>query len=268
VTCDEAREQFEDLLHDRLSAAQSQSLRQHLSDCPRCMEELDTAGVIAALIRHRASYHRAPDHLRQSILQEVRREWRLVGRLRDALHTLWTTPPVLCATTAILVLAVALPLYHRWAVPASDPAARVVGEVARDYHRLLLNYPPHGTNPAEPTQIQQWFRQTLSFFPAIQFWGNQEIRLLRGYPTYIMERRAACLIFKTGDAISTLYIFPGADIPIPPHNRRQIDGYAPYQVTAREQRVLLWRQGELAFLIVSPLTNPELDQLFLRIRNP
>jgi hypothetical protein len=32
--------------------------------------------------------------------------------------------------------------------------------------------------------------------------------------------------------------------------------------------VLLWRQGELAFLIVSRLTNPELDQLFLRIRNP
>ena len=97
---------------------------------------------------------------------------------------------------------------------------------------------------------------------------NQEIRLLRGYPTYIMERRAACLIFKTGDAISTLYILPGGDIPIPSRDRRQINGYAPYQTTAREQRVLLWRQGELAFLIVSRLTNPELDQLFLRIRNP
>jgi mycothiol system anti-sigma-R factor len=268
VTCDEARERFEELLHDRLGAAESQALRQHLSECPRCMEELDTAGLIATLIRHRASYHRAPDHLRQSILQEVRRERTLVHRLRDALHTLWTTPPVLCATTAILVLAIALPLYHRWAVPAPDPAARVVGEAARDYHRLLLNYPPHGTNPAEPTQIQQWFQQTLNFFPAIQFWGNQEIRLLRGYPTYIMERRAACLIFKMGDAISTLYIFPGADIPIPPRNRRHINGYAPYQATAQEQRVLLWRQGELAFLIVSPLTNTELDQLFLRIRNP
>jgi mycothiol system anti-sigma-R factor len=268
VTCDEARERFEDLLHDRLSPAESQSLRQHLSECPRCLEELDAAGVIAALIRHRASYHRAPDHLRQSILREVRRQRTFVGRLRETLHTLWTTPPALCATTAILVLALALPLYHRWVRPTPDPAARVVGEAARDYDRLLLNYPPHGTNPAEPTQIQQWFQQTLNFSPALQFWGNQDIRLVRGYPTYIMERRAACLIFKMGDAISTLYVFPGADIPIPPHNRRQINGYAPYQATARDQRVLLWRQGELAFLIVSPLTNPELDQLFLRIRNP
>jgi mycothiol system anti-sigma-R factor len=268
VTCDEARERFEDLLHDRLSEAESQSLRQHLSECSRCLEELDTAGLIGALIRHRASYHRAPDHLRQSILREVRRQQTLVARLRGALYTLWTTPPVLCATTAILVLALALPLYHRWAVPAPDPAVRVVGEAARDYRRLLLNYPPHGTNPAEPGQIQQWFQQTLNFSPAIQFWGNQDIRLLRGYPTYIMERRAACLIFKMGDAISTLYIFPGADIAIPLHNRRQINGYAPYQATARDQHVLLWRQGELAFLIVSPLTTPELDQLFLRIRNP
>ena len=268
MTCDEARERFEDLLHDRLNAEESQSLRQHLSECPRCLEEFDAAGLIASLIRHRASYHRAPDHLRQSILREVRRERDLLGRLRTALHTLWTTPAALCPTTAILVLAIALPLYHRWAVPAPDPAARVVGEAARDYHRLLLNYPPHGTNPTEPAQIQQWFQQTLNFPLAIQFWGNQEIRLLRGYPTYLVERRAACLIFKTGEAISTLYIFPGADIPIPPYNRRQIDGYTPYQATAQEQRVLLWKQGELAFLIVSPLSNPELDQLFLRIRNP
>jgi anti-sigma factor (TIGR02949 family) len=268
VTCDEARQRFEDLLHDRLSAAESQSLRQHLSECPRCLEELDSAGWIGALMRHRASYHRAPDHLRESILREVRRQRTLLGRLRGALYTLWTTPPALCATTAILVLALALPLYHRWAVPPADPAARVVGEAARDYRRLLLNYPPHGTNPAEPMQIQQWFQQTLNFSPAIQFWGNQEIRLLRGYPTYIMERRAACLIFKMGEAISTLYVFPGADIAIPPRNRRQINGYAPYQATARDQHVLLWRQGELAFLIVSPLTAPELDQLFLRIRNP
>jgi len=39
-------------------------------------------------------------------------------------------------------------------------------------------------------------------------------------------------------------------------------GYAPYQTTARDQRVLLWRQGELAFLIVSRLTKPELDSMF------
>jgi mycothiol system anti-sigma-R factor len=268
VTCDEARERFEDLLHDRLSPADSQALRQHLSECPRCLEELDAAGLIAALIRHRASYHRAPDHLRQSILREVQRQQTLTGRLSQALNALWTTPPVLCATTAVLALALALPLYHRWVGSAPDPAARVVGEARRDYDRLLLNYPPHGTNPAEPTQIQQWFQQTLNFSPAIHFWGNQEIRLLRGYPTYLMERRAACLIFKMGDAISTLYIFPGGDIPIPPHNRRQINGYAPYQATAQDQRVLLWRQGELAFLIVSRLTSSELDQLFLRIRNP
>jgi mycothiol system anti-sigma-R factor len=268
VTCDEARQRFEDLLQDRLNAEESQALRQHVSECPRCLEEFDSAGLIAALIRHRASYHRAPDRLRQSILREVRRERNLAGRLGAALHALWTTPAALCAATAVLVLAIALPLYHRWALPAPEPAARVVGEAASDYRRLRLNYPPHGTNPAEPTQVQQWFQQTLDFSPAIRFWGDQETRLLRGYPTYIMERRAACLIFKTGDGISTLYIFPGADIPIPLRNRRQINGYEPYQATAQDQRVLLWKQGELAFLIVSPLTDAELDQLFLRIRNP
>ena len=268
MTCDEARQRFEDLLHDRLSAEEGQALRQHLSECPRCLEELDAAGLVASLIRYRASEHRAPDQLRQSIRRDIRRQRRLAGRLRNVLHSLWTTPPALCATTAILVLALALPLYHRWTQSPSSPASRVVGEGARDYMRLLLNYPPHGANPAEPDQIQQRFQQTLEFFPPIHFWGNQDFRLLRGYPTYLMERRAACLIFKTGDVISTLYIFPGADISIPPHHRRQIDSFAPYHIIAHDERVLLWKQGELAYLIVSRLDEPQLDQLFLRVRKP
>jgi anti-sigma factor RsiW len=223
---------------------------------------------MASLIRNRASYHRAPEHLREVVLRDMRRQSRLIGRLRSALHALWITPPALCATTAIVVLAIALPLYHRWVVPASPPASLVVSEVARDYIRLLLNYPPHGTDPKEPEQIRTWFQQALGFSPPIHFWGNQDFQFLRGYPTYIMERRAACLIFKTGDVISLLYVFPASDLAIPPVNRRQIDGFAPYLTSVHERRVLLWKQQDLAYLIVTRLQEPQLDQLFLSIRKP
>ena len=101
MTCHEARQRFEDLLHDRMSAEESQVLRQHLSKCPHCPEELDTAGLAASLIRYRASEHRAPDHLRESILRNIRRQRSLAGRLRPVLHRLWTTPPALCATTPV-----------------------------------------------------------------------------------------------------------------------------------------------------------------------
>ena len=268
MTCEEARQRFEDLLHDRLSAAESSALRQHLSECPRCPEQLDTAGLAASLIRYRASEHRAPDDLRESILRNIRHQRRLAGRLRHVLQGLWATPPALCATTAILVLALALPLYHRWMVAPLSPASQVVREGARDYVRLLFSYPPHGTNPAEPDQIRQWFQQALGFSPPIHFWGNQDFRLLRGYPTYLMERRAACLIFKTGEVISTLYLFPGPDIPIPPYHRRQIGSFAPYHTTAHDQQILLWKQGELLHLIVSRLDESQLDQLFLSVRKP
>ncbi|MBI3327585.1 MAG: hypothetical protein HYZ81_12900 [Nitrospinae bacterium] len=275
MTCDEAREFFEDFLHDRLSPAESEALHRHLSECPLCPDELDTAEQIASLLRTHASYHRAPAHLRESILREIGRPSGISGRLRTALHTLWTTPAALCATTALLVLALALPLYHRWAIPqpqpaaqAIEPAAKAVSEVTRAHIGLLLSYPPSGTSPTDPTQIQQWFQQRLDFAPPIHFWGDQDFRLLRGYPTYIMDRRAVCLIFKMGEIISTLYIFPGTDLPVPPQSRRQIDRFAPYHTTAYDHRVLLWKQGDLAYLIVSRLADPELDQLFLRIRKP
>jgi len=215
----------------------------------------------------------------------------MLGR---ALHALWTTPAALCTTTAIVVLAIALPLYHRWITPTPPQAATyvvreegllhdevllhrpappqaamyVVREVARHHVRLLLNYPPAGTDPTEPAQIQQWFQETLGFSPPIHFWGNQEFKLLRGYPTYILDRRAACLLFKSKEVISTLYIFPGSDVSIPAQGRRKIDTYAPYLTTTDDHRVLLWKQGELTYLVVSRLTDPELDQLFLRIRRP
>jgi anti-sigma factor RsiW len=224
--------------------------------------------MIASLIRHRASYHRAPEHLRAAILRDIHRQSRFAGWLRAALYAVWTTPPALCATTAIVVLAIALPLYHRWVAPPAPPASVVVSEAARDYIRLLLNYPPHGTDPKDPAQIRQWFQQTLGFSPPLHFWGNQDFQLLRGYPTYVMDRRAACLIFKTGDIISTLYVFPAADLAIPPKHRRQIEGFAPYLATVHEHRVLLWKQQDLAYLIVTRLNEPQLDQLFLRIRKP
>jgi anti-sigma factor RsiW len=175
---------------------------------------------------------------------------------------------VLCATTAIVILALALPLYHRWVVPAPPASSLVIGEVARDYIRLLLNYPPQGTDPKEPEHIQTWFQQALGFSPPIHFWGNQDFQFLRGYPTYVMERRAACLIFKTGDVISLLYVFPASDLAIPAENRRQIESFAPYLTTVHERRVLLWKQHDLAYLIVTRLHEPQLDQLFLRIRKP
>lgn len=269
MTCDEARERFEDLIHDRLSPEESQALRQHLNECPRCPEELERAERIVPLIRTRASYHRAPAHLRETILRELRREAGVMGMLGRALHTLWTTPAALCTTTAIVVLALALPLYHRWSTPAPPQATLyVVREVARDHIRLLLNYPPPGTSPTDPTQIQQWFQETLGFSPPIHFWGNQEFKLLRGYPTYIMDRRAACLLFKSKEVISTLYIFPGSDVSIPAQGRRKIDTFAPYLTTTYDHRVLLWKQGDLTYLVVSRLTDPDLDQLFLRIRRP
>jgi anti-sigma factor (TIGR02949 family) len=268
VTCDEAQAQFEDLLHERLSEEESRLLRQHLNECPQCLEAFDTAGLIASLIRQRATYHRAPEYLREAIMQEMHRQARLTAWLRSVLHTVWTTPPALCAVTAIVVLALALPLYHRWVIPTTPAASMVLGEAARDYIRLLLNYPPHGTDPKDPEQIRTWFQEALGFAPPLQFWGNQDFQLLRGYPTYIMERRAACLIFKSGDVISILYVFPASDLAIPAENRRKIEGYAPYLAAIHERRVLLWKQQDLAYLIVTRLNEPQLDQLFLSIRKP
>jgi hypothetical protein len=83
-----------------------------------------------------------------------------------------------------------------------------------------------------------------------------------------MERRAACLIFKSGDVISILYVFPASDLAIPAENRRKIEGYAPYLAAIHERRVLLWKQQDLAYLIVTRLNEPQLDQLFLSIRKP
>jgi len=122
--------------------------------------------------------------------------------------------------------------------------------------------------PAEPTQISNGSADLELLPPLFTSGVTRRIRLLPRYPTYLMEREPACLIFKMGGRVSTLYIFPGGDISIPPMIGGKSTAMLPTRPRHETSACSSGGQGELAFLIVSRLTKPELDQLFLRIRNP
>jgi len=86
------------------------------------------------------------------------------------------------ATTAMLVLALALPLYHiGWGRPLIRGA--VVGEAVRDYDRLLLTTRRMGPIPptdADPAMVPA----DLELSPPLFTSGvTRRSRLLRGYPT-------------------------------------------------------------------------------------
>jgi hypothetical protein len=80
-------------------------------------------------------------------------------------------------------------------------------------------------------------------------------------------KRAATLVYRdTAGRYTTLYLMPGTGTVIPDGGRMQIESFKPYHRVASGHQVLLWKQKELACLIVSDVDESELAAMFLKIR--
>jgi hypothetical protein len=59
---------------------------------------------------------------------------------------------------------------------------------------------------------------------------------------------------------------PEAGVEIPQDSRLPIESFKPYHRAASGKQFLLWKQRNLAWLLVSDLPQPQAAKMFLKIR--
>ena len=94
-----------------------------------------------------------------------------------------------------------------------------------------------------------------------------ELRLLTARPTLLASRKsaAAALRYPTSP-VTTYFIVPGKDLPMPTEGRVQIDQYRPYMRQVNGFNVVYWKQQDLAYIMVSGLDREGCQKLFLKMR--
>ena len=139
-----------------------------------------------------------------------------------------------------------------------------------DHLRILYSQHPLEVESGGVHQVKPWFEGRVDFAPAVSFGGDDDFPLQGGSIAYFVDRKAAAYVYKRRLHVITLFVYradglawPAALVPRVPLGRVRAT-----EETTRGFHVLLWRDGDLGYALVSDLDPRELETLGRKIAGP
>jgi anti-sigma factor RsiW len=256
--CDRARDVLEESRRGELGEEASRAVEAHLAECAPCRHLREEADAFAAMMRVLPRTP-APPELRRRILEpegEARGGWR-ERRAR-------LSRPLVAAAFSALVVAAALSPWLR--LPA-DAVESLVDAGAREHRRISLQLAGWGSEVADATAALEVLRSLTELPVSAALAGTDDLRLVAARPTMIGDRKAAAAALSDrARSVTTYFTLSGKDLPMPRTHRVRIDGYRPYMRRVNGLQVIYWKQGDLAYLMVTDLDDQQSRRLFLKMR--
>ena len=156
---------------------------------------------------------------------------------------------------AAVVLAMTPLLYQRFVVAPAQRDA-LVTEAVNDHVRVLLSERPMEAESGDIHQVKPWFAGRLDFAPAVAFGGDGEFPLRGGAVGYFLDRRAAVFLYSRRRHAISLFVVRAEGLPWPANR---------LETSSRGFRVIVWRAGELGYLLVSDVDAGELRTLAAKV---
>jgi anti-sigma factor RsiW len=257
MECSHIRPQLEEHRRGELPPDAAALVDAHLARCPACRRLRDEDQALAALV---GALDRppAPAALR-------RRVERLALPPRGV--RAWLARPWVAAALAAVVVAAALGPWVRLGPDRPDAVEALIQSGVAEHRRILLQLEIGAEAAPDVPQLFERVRSLTDVKLPQVFAGVGELKLVTARPTVIQNRKsaAAALRYPTSPLV-TYFVLLGKDLPMPTKGRVQIEQYRPYQRQVDEFSVIYWKQGDLAYLMVSGLDTPHTQQLFLKMR--
>jgi len=256
-TCADVRDLLEEHRRGELAPEAAAEVSAHLVACDRCrrLSEADTA--LVALVRT-LPRPAAPPALR-----------RRLERLRGgAGRRGWLARPWVAAALAAVVVAALLAPWVRFRSDApTDLVERLIQSGVAEHRRILLQVELGPGEVSDPGLLFERVRTLTDVALPAVFAGAGELRLLTARPTLLADRKGAAAALRyPASPIVTYFVLPGKDLPMLAKGRVDIEQYRPHMRQVDDFRVVYWKQGELAYLMVSGLDDAKTRQLFLKMR--
>jgi hypothetical protein len=191
---------------------------------------------------------------------------RALGTPRRRVGAWLGRPWVAAALAALVVLAVLAP----WLRPAQRPEdvvdALIQSGVA-EHRRILLELEAGAIVVDDPDALFARVRSVADVELPKVLAGIGELRLLAAKPTLLASRKtaAAALRYPTSP-VTTYFILPGKDLPMPAEGRVQIEQYRPHMRQVNGYNVVYWKQKDMVYIMVSGLDREGCQKLYLKMR--
>src|SRR6266700_595196 len=229
MNCDEATKLMDGYLDGELDPITSQTIEQHLRECPKCEQAYKTHGSLIRALGNATPYYKAPAELRERIQSSLREEIaerptrnvvrdvrQVFRRNHPELRTsLWGTPWNWLglaghglAAAIIFAAIITLNLMPRLQRPGADQllATQLISSHVRS---LMAN---HLTDVASSDQhtVKPWLDAKLDFAPPVVDLTNAGFPLIGGRLDYLDNRSVAALIYQRRKHFINLFVWPAS----------------------------------------------------------
>jgi anti-sigma factor RsiW len=250
MSCKAIREQLLDAIRGRLSEPEQQRFALHLQSCAECSKLSEQELLLDRALARRETFP-LPDSLRYKLRAQLSpaKPKLSVGRWLAVLA------PSLAAA-ALLVLLVGGRLGH---------GQQLIDEAVNDHLRVLYAEHPIEIESGGIHQVKPWFAGRLDFAPVLSFSGDDEFPLEGGAIGLFVDRKAATFLFKHRLHTASLFVFRNEGLSWPLRNGTSVGALKASSTTSRGFNVLLWRDGDLGYALVSDMDRSELARLAAKV---
>jgi anti-sigma factor RsiW len=260
MTCDDVRPQLLHYQRGQLSTLDRKDIRVHLQACPTCTHEVTADALLTEILERRLPQHAAPLGLKRRLAVP----WPRTSPYKPSWWARWRLSVVPALATAVILITV--PIYYGQIGPfQSDRAATMVTEAVTNHLRLLSSQHPLDIESGNKHQVKPWYEGRLDFAPVVRFLGDQEFPLAGGAIGYFLDRKAAVFVFHRRLHTISLIVFPARGVSWSKRGLAPVGAVSAYVSDDRGFHVILWRQGEQGYAVISDVDLAELTQLAVKL---
>jgi anti-sigma factor RsiW len=253
MNCEAVRERLRDRERGRLAPDEARAVEAHLAECEACRRADAADRALGAVLAERMARHAAPDSLRR----------KLAARYAPPRRRL--IAPVASALLAAAIVLVAVRLVRPEFLRPPPGAGELIDEAVNDHLRVVQAAQPVEIASGGIHQVKPWFTGRVDFAPRVASSGDEEFPLVGGAVGWFRDRKAAVMVWKRRLHTISLLVFRADGLPWPAAGLRPLGRLRVAAAEARGFSVLLWRDGDLGYALVSDVSRGELETLAARV---
>jgi anti-sigma factor RsiW len=222
MTCEQARQLLHGYIDDELDLATALQMQQHLEDCARCRQELESAQAIRAAVALPGLYQRAPVTLGAQLQKAIRAESQAMqkGKSHDvpqgnpvsprSFLPRWNRLMTMTALAAALLVAATV-IY--WPERAPRASQAEIADVLSAHLRSLEADHLFDVASTDQHTVKPWFDGKVEFAPPVVDLASDGFPLVGGRLDYLQGQKVAALVYRRDKHIINLFIWPGNAAP-------------------------------------------------------
>ena len=255
MDCGDVREVLLDYQQGRLASEAQGQVRAHLDACSSCAHEDRLEHELTLALERRLPQYPAP----LAFKRRLSAQWPAL-EVSSSARRRWLKSwmPVMAAAVILLVLT---PLAWERVLAPDEGRATMVTEAVNDHVRLLQSQRPLEIESSGIHQVIPWFSGRLDFAPGVRFAGDADFPLQGGTVGYFVDRKAASLVYGRRLHTVSVFVVKAEGLPWPRRGLERVGRLEVYRASSRGFNVMLWRDGELGYALVSDVGPKDLTLL-------